>query len=209
MDSKAFAQQRADMVRFQIKGRGVADKRVLSAMGQVPRHLFVPEALQSEAYADHPLPIGAEQTISQPYMVALMSESLALPVGAKVLEVGAGCGYQSAVLQAMGYQVRSIERIPQLVELANKNLRAAGFSPLVELGDGYLGLSESAQFDGALVAAAAPQVPPALLRQVSPGGVLVIPLGEVNQTLYRLSRTEKSYTKQRLCAVRFVPLVAP
>ena len=186
-----YSEARGAMVARQLKGRGIAEARVLAAMGKVPRHLFVPPELAAKAYGDYPLPIGQEQTISQPYIVALMSQWAAVKPGDKVLEVGTGSGYQAAVLAELTDKVFSIEIKPELARSAAARLKELGYGRVrVKSGDGYLGWPEEAPFDAILVTAAAPEVPPALAAQLKEGGRLVIPLGEAGgtQTLVRLRK---------------------
>src|SRR5438477_12919320 len=181
----AFERERTRMVDEQLAGRGIADERVLAAMRKVPRHLFVDEALRDRAYGDHALPIGEEQTISQPYIVALMTSLLALTGKEKVLEVGTGSGYQAAVLAATARRVCSIERLPRLAQRARALLDGLGYSNLwVRVGSGTLGWPDEAPFDRILVAAGGPAVPPPLFAQPAPGGRMVLPLGDLEaQTL--------------------------
>ena len=200
---------RRAMVEHQIAGRGVRDPRVLEAMGEVPRELFVPAAESHEAYEDHPLPIGEGQTISQPYVVALMAEAVEVSPGDRVLEIGAGSGYGAAVLGRMGARVWTIERHLPLDEAARRSLTAAG-SPDVEVvhGDGSVGLAEHAPYDAIVVTAAGPEVPSALLDQLAEGGRLVMPVGDpYAQDLVRLRRRGDTVTRESLGAVRFVPLL--
>jgi protein-L-isoaspartate(D-aspartate) O-methyltransferase len=173
------------MVDEQLIRRGIADARVIDAMRRVPRHLFVEEALRDRAYGDHPLPIGEHQTISQPYIVALMSSLLALEGGEKVLEVGTGSGYQTAVLAALARRVCSIERLPSLAARARGIIEGLGITNVwIRVGNGTLGWPDEAPFDRILVAAGGPAVPPPLLQQLADGGRLVIPLGDATgQTL--------------------------
>jgi protein-L-isoaspartate(D-aspartate) O-methyltransferase len=195
-----------------LREQGIADERVLEAMATVPRHLFVDEALASRAYEDSALPIGFGQTISQPYAVARMLEALAggRALG-KVLEVGTGCGYQAAVLASLAAEVYSVERVKELHERARANLRHLRLKNLrLVHGDGNLGLEKAAPFDAIIVAAAAAQVPQALLRQLAPGGRMVLPLrgtGSGPQRLVRVERDRRgAYTETPLDPVRFVPL---
>jgi protein-L-isoaspartate(D-aspartate) O-methyltransferase len=198
---------RADMVKEQIAARGVEDARVLDAMRSVPRHRFVPEAVRDRAYDDHPLAIGRRQTISQPYIVAAMTELLAPEPEDVVLEIGTGSGYQAAVLSKLVKQVYSIEILPELAESAKRTLRENGFDNVdVIVGDGYRGLPEHAPFEGILVTAAPADVPPALVDQLAVGGRLVIPVGEWTQDLIVIEKTEKGITRRNVLPVRFVPM---
>ncbi len=202
------SQRTRDRMVARLREQGVADEMVLAAMGAVPRHLFVDQALASRAYEDSALPIGFEQTISQPYVVARMAEAARAgrELG-RVLEVGTGCGYQAAVLARLAREVYSIERIQPLAEKARANLRPMRISNLRMVhGDGYKGLPEVAPFDAIIVAAAAPQVPQALLEQIGVGGRLVMPVGTTSQHLLLIERTAQGYKETRLEAVRFVPL---
>jgi protein-L-isoaspartate(D-aspartate) O-methyltransferase len=202
---------RARMVAEQIVARGVADPRVVAAMEAVPRHQFVPGALVGRAYDDTPLPIGDEQTISQPYVVALMCEALRLPIGpARVLEVGTGSGYQAAVLAAMGARVVTVERQARLAAAARALL--AGLRDddrvIVVEGDGTLGWPAGAPYDGIVVAAAAPAIPRPLLAQLAPGARLVLPLGGDDvQSLVAIRREDDRLVEEVLGECRFVRLV--
>jgi protein-L-isoaspartate(D-aspartate) O-methyltransferase len=203
-----LAEERERMVRAQIEGRGVRDPRVLEALREVPRHRFVPEHLQGSAYDDGPLPIGHGQTISQPYIVAVMTELLAPEPDDVVLDVGTGSGYQAAVLGKLVKQVYSIEIVPALAEEARARLAALGYANVeVRVGDGWKGLPEHAPYAGILVAAAPPEVPQALLDQLAPGGRLVIPVGEWDQDLRVYERTPRGIEERTIFGVRFVPLV--
>ena len=207
-DSDDPARARERMVREQIEARGVTDARTLAAMRAVERHRFVPPELADLAYADHPLPIGSGQTISQPYIVAVMTEALALHGGEKVLEIGTGSGYQAAVLAAIGAKVYTIEIVPALADEARARLARLGYRAVqVRQGNGWKGWPEEAPFDAILVTAAAPEVPEALRRQLRDGGRLVLPVGEADQELRVLTRQGDAYHEQRLFPVRFVPLV--
>jgi protein-L-isoaspartate(D-aspartate) O-methyltransferase len=200
------------MVARQLRDRGITDPRVLAAMGKVPRHLFVPPDLASQAYEDHPLPIGQGQTISQPYIVALMSQWAEVKPGDRVLEVGTGSGYQAAVLGELTDRVFSVEIRPELAGAATARLAELGYRQVrVKTGDGYQGWSEEAPFDAILVTAAAPAVPPALKEQLKEGGRLVIPLEESkwNQVLLRLRKVKGELQEEERLPVRFVPLVQP
>ena len=189
---------------------GIRDVRVLDAMRSVPRHLFVPEALQSRAYGDHALPIAANQTISQPFIVARMSELLELDDRSRVLEIGAGSGYQTAVLARLAAQVYAIERIGELARVAQARIRQLGiYNATVKCFDGTLGWSAHAPYDGILVAAGGPDVPEPLLAQLKIDGRLVIPIGDTreSQRLIRFIRTEKGYAEEDHGACAFVPLI--
>ncbi len=207
---KNYSIARRRMVEEQVIARGVKDPRVTAAMLQVPRHKFVEEAMESQAYQDAPLPIGERQTISQPYMVAVMSEALALDGTDKVLEVGTGSGYQAAVLALLADRVFSLERIPALARRARKVLDSCGYSKVnIRLADGTLGWQEMAPFDAIIVTAGAPNVPQGYLDQLAVGGRLVIPVGDrTNQVLMRITRVaETEFKEEQLLGCRFVPLV--
>jgi protein-L-isoaspartate(D-aspartate) O-methyltransferase len=203
-----FAARQA-MVQNQLEGRDITDARVMEAMREVPRHLFVPPAWRSEAYSDKPLPIGEEQTISQPYMVAVMLQQLALQGGERVLEVGTGSGYQAAVLSRLAGQVYSLEYFPALATRARSLLHRLGYTNVqVLVGDGGLGLPEYAPYDGIVVAAAAPGPPPPLLTQLAAGGRMVIPVGTMGrQELLCITKQAAGYHEQRSVPCRFVPLL--
>jgi protein-L-isoaspartate(D-aspartate) O-methyltransferase len=201
-------------LREQVAALGVRDERVLAAIEAVPRALFVPEALRDEADADRPLPIGAGQTISQPFIVAFMTEGLGLGGGERVLEVGTGSGYQTAVLAALAREVFSIELLPELAERARALLhdRLGLRHVRLRVGDGRAGWPEAAPFDGIIVTAAPAEIPPALLAQLAPGGRLVIPVGahpDAQRLLLCRRDADGRTTAQDLLGVRFVPLVAP
>jgi len=199
------------MVDLQLYRRGIADERVLAAMGRVPRELFVPEEVREAAYADAALPIGDGQTISQPYMVALICEQLALHGTERVLDVGTGSGYQAAVLAELAAEVHTIERIPELAQRASETLAAAGYGERVQLhlGDGSRGVPEHAPFAGIAVAAAALEPPPSLYEQLEPRGRLVVPVGGAGgQWLEVVVRTPEGPAVLRSVPCRFVPLVA-
>jgi len=200
--------ERADMVRRQIEARGVRDAQVLDAMRKVPRHRFVPEQQRSHAYEDRPLPIGHQQTISQPYIVALMTELADVKPGDTVLEVGTGSGYQAAVLAQMGAQVFSIEIIEPLAKKASALLSDLGYGKQVHVrhGDGYAGWPEHAPFDAVIVTAAPPRVPEPLKQQLKVGGRLVIPVGKHYQSLIRLTRTRSGFRQESVAPVQFVPM---
>ena len=197
------------MVSEQLQRRGILDPRVLRAVGKVPRHLFVDEALVGRAYGDHPLPIGDGQTISQPYMVALMTEALELHGHERVLEIGTGCGYQTAVLAEVCGKVFSVERLKSLADRATRRLDSLGYyNVLVRVADGSLGWKEEAPFDAILVAAAAPTIPQALVDQLAPKGRLIVPVGDVyTQSLRKGVREEAGMRWSDLGGCVFVKLV--
>ncbi|PHQ26989.1 protein-L-isoaspartate O-methyltransferase [Marinobacter guineae] len=206
-----FASRRASMVDYQLVARGIESPLVLEAMGRVAREKFVPKSMQDCAYDDGPLPIGAGQTISQPYVVALMTEALNLQGGEKVLDIGTGSGYAAAVLACIASEVFSMERVPELAERASSTLVSEGFdNVVVRCGDGTLGWPEHQPFDGIVVAAGAPVVPEALKHQLAVGGHLVIPVGSEHsvQSLLRITRlAESEFRTEDFGAVRFVPLL--
>jgi protein-L-isoaspartate(D-aspartate) O-methyltransferase len=198
---------RMEMVDEQLRARGIRDPRVLDAMTRVPRHAFVPEAGQQEAYGDHPLPIGHGQTISQPYIVAFMSEALRLEPAHRVLEIGTGSGYQAAVLGELAGEVYTIEIIPELAERARKTLAENGADNVtVRTGNGYLGWPEHAPYDRIMVTAAPDDVPPALVEQLKVGGLMAIPVGVGVQELRVLRRTPAGLETIDTLPVRFVPM---
>jgi protein-L-isoaspartate(D-aspartate) O-methyltransferase len=203
-----FAEARRRMVEEQIRARGVTDPAVLAALQSVPRHLFVPEDERASAYADRPLPIGSGQTISQPYIVGLMSSLLNLKPGARVLEVGTGSGYQAAVLSRLATEVYSIEILKPLGERARNTLASLGYRNIhLRIGDGYKGWPEAAPFDGIIVTAAPPRIPEPLLQQLKVGGRLVIPVGEGYQDLLVLTkRADGGFDRSSVLPVRFVPM---
>ncbi|HSN92832.1 MAG TPA: protein-L-isoaspartate(D-aspartate) O-methyltransferase [Anaeromyxobacteraceae bacterium] len=195
------------MVETQIAARGVSDPRVLAAMRKVERHLFVPETLRGEAYGDFPLPIGHGQTISQPYIVALMTELARVRPGGRVLEIGTGSGYQAAILAALAREVYSIEIVEPLAREAADRLRRLGCRNVsVRAGDGYRGWPEKAPFDAILVTAAPPRIPEPLLEQLATGGRLVAPVGEEVQDLVLVEKTAQGLRRSRIAPVRFVPM---
>jgi protein-L-isoaspartate(D-aspartate) O-methyltransferase len=206
-DDAAFARAREAMVATQIAARGVKDPKTLAAMRKVQRHLFVPEAARGQAYEDHPLGIGHGQTISQPYIVAFMTEALGLRGGETVLEVGTGSGYQAAVLAEIAARVYTIEIVASLAEEARERLARLGYLNVeVRAGDGYQGWPEKAPFDAVIVTAAAPRVPEPLKQQLKDGGRLVIPVGEEYQELMVITRRGNAYAENRVLPVRFVPM---
>jgi protein-L-isoaspartate(D-aspartate) O-methyltransferase len=204
-----FPKARLKMVEEQIVSRGIKDPRVIAAMKKVPRHLFVEEALESQAYNDHPLPIGEKQTISQPYMVALMTEALQLKEKERVLEIGAGSGYQTAILAELAEKVFSIERIRSLAIKARQLLYELGYYNVeIKIFDGTYGWMEERPFDAIIVTAGAPDIPQPLLDQLAMGGRLVIPVGDAQvQDLIRVTRTEEGIKKEDLGGCRFVKLI--
>jgi len=207
-----YAAQRQQMVEEQIKARGVTDQRVLTAMLTVPRHRFVLDAYLAQAYADRPLPIGYGQTISQPYIVALMSAEAEVRPGERVLEVGTGSGYQAAILAELTDQVYTIEIIEPLARAAAQRLKELGYGRIrTRTGDGYLGWPEAAPFDAILVTAAPDHVPPPLVSQLKEGGRMVVPVGPPGlvQTLWRIAKQNGKLEFTNLGSVLFVPLVRP
>lgn len=198
---------RLQMVDQQIIRRDITDPNVLEAMRTVPRHLFVPEGYRNEAYHDGPLPIGKGQTISQPYIVAIMTELLQIDSTSKVLEIGTGSGYQAAVLAEISDSVYSIEIIPALAHHADSLLDSLGYGMVqVRAGDGYKGWPEAAPFDAVIVTAAAPKIPQPLIEQLKPGGRMVIPVGELTQELMLITKSEDEFIKRSIIPVRFVPM---
>jgi len=197
------------MVRHQIAFRGIRDQRVLKAMMEIPRHLFVPEEHLEEAYNDHPLPIGHGQTISQPFMVALMTEALELKGEEKVLEIGTGSGYQAAILALLAKEVYTVERIQALYISAMERLRSLGFANVYfKLFDGTLGWEEHSPYDAIMVTAGAPSVPQPLLNQLKDGGRLVIPVGEKHdQELIKITKFGQREIRENLGGCRFVDLI--
>ncbi len=195
------------MVDEQLRARGIKDPRVLEAMARVPRHLFVPEGQRDEAYGDFPLPIGHGQTISQPYIVAFMTEALRLEPTHRVLEIGTGSGYQAAVLAELAGQVFTIEIIEELAASARRTLSEAGYTNVtVRTGNGYLGWLEHAPYDRIMVTAAPENVPPALVEQLKIDGLMAIPVGSLTQELRVLRRTSSGLETLVTLPVRFVPM---
>lgn len=210
MNAVDFVSKRLQMVDQQLITRGIADPEVLAAMRTVPRHLFVPESLQAEAYADTPLPIGHGQTISQPYVVASMTEQLRLIHSSKVLEIGTGCGYQTAVLAEIAAEVISIEIVAELHREATKRLQSLAYRNVKTfLNDGNFGWESEAPYDAILVAATAPDIPPELIRQLRDPGRMVLPVSERSSDLQQLmliTKIDGEVRQEQLYAVRFVPL---
>ncbi len=204
-----YLKARTWMVNRQIRARGIRDSKVLEAMAKVPRHEFVPEAYRDMAYSDTPLPIGEGQTISQPYIVALMTEALELNLGDRVLEVGTGSGYHAAVLSEIAKEVYAIEIIESLGRTAEERLKRLGYKNVkVRIGDGYLGWQEYAPFDAIIVTCAPEHIPQPLVEQLAEGGRMVIPVGEEDriQTLFLLKKEEGEIRQKALIPVRFVPM---
>jgi protein-L-isoaspartate(D-aspartate) O-methyltransferase len=209
IQSDPFASDRQRMVEYQLRGRGIRDGRVLDAMARVPRHEFVPERFQAQAYEDHPIPIGYGQTISQPYIVALMLEALALEPTDKVLEIGTGSGYQTALLAELAASVYSIERHAGLAQNAERVLAKLGYTNIVVLvGDGSEGLPQHAPFDAIIVSAAAPELPSTLVAQLRDGGRMVVPVGPAHaQELQLVQKQQGQLLVSYLEGCRFVPLI--
>src|SRR5687768_8018934 len=202
-----FDKQRERMVAEQLAGRDIRDARVLDAMRKVPRHLFVPASMRGSAYQDSPLPIGNDQTISQPYIVAYMTQALELKPTHKVLEIGTGSGYQAAVLSELAAQVYTIEIVGELATRATEALAAAGYRNVhVRHGDGYAGWPEHAPFDAIMVTAAPDHVPEPLVQQLAAGGRMIIPVGDRYQELRLIQKTENGLVERSTIPVRFVPL---
>lgn len=203
-----YLERRRDMVESQMEARGLTNPRVLQAMLQVPRHLFVPDDSMAAAYGDHPLSIGCGQTISQPYIVAYMIEALRLKEDDKVLEIGTGSGYEAAILSKMVKEVYSLEVVRDLAESAQRRLHQLGYSGVhIYHRDGFQGLNEQAPYDAIIVSAAPAEVPQNLIDQMTIGGRMIIPVGSVFQELYLVTKGEKGIDQKRLLPVQFVPMV--
>lgn len=209
MQNNNYEKARARMVREQLVPRGITDPRVLHAMNTVPRHLFVEDALHAQAYGDFPLPIGEGQTISQPYIVALMTQALQLKGHETILEIGTGCGYQTAVLAALAERVYTVERIKSLMVIARKRFDQLHLLNVVcKIDDGTLGWPEKGPYDAIMVTAAGPQVPPPLIDQLADPGVMVIPVGDrISQELLVVSKEGGEVSSKSIERVRFVSLV--
>jgi protein-L-isoaspartate(D-aspartate) O-methyltransferase len=207
---KNYAEERESMVAKQIESRGIKDAQVLEAMKKVPRHMFVPENMRKFAYNDEPLPIGKGQTISQPYIVAYMTEALQLSSEGRVLEVGTGSGYQAAILAEIVKDVYTVEIIDELSKNAKGVLEAEGYTNIhFRVGDGADGWEENAPYDAIMVTAAPPEVPKALQDQLTAGGRMIVPVGDAFQELVLIIREKRKFRKKTLLPVRFVPLVKP
>jgi protein-L-isoaspartate(D-aspartate) O-methyltransferase len=205
-----WRQQAEKMVQIQIEARGVSDAKVLKVMRETPRHLFVPEEVRNMAYLDQPLPIGYQQTISQPYIVALMTELLELEGDEKVLEIGTGSGYQAAVLSQLARSVYTMEIVEPLAISSAALLQQQGYDNIeVRYGDGYKGWPEQAPFDRIIVTAAPEEIPQALVDQLAVGGRMVLPVGTHYQELVLLTKNQKRVTRKDIIPVRFVPMVKP
>jgi protein-L-isoaspartate(D-aspartate) O-methyltransferase len=199
--------ERAAMVDEQLRARDIRSPRVLDAMGRVPRHLFVPEPQRGHAYGDHPLPIGYGQTISQPYIVAFMTQAIDVRATDRVLEIGTGSGYQAAILGEVANEIYTIEIVTPLADRARETLASLGYRNIqVRAGNGYLGWPEQAPFDRIIVTAAPDDVPPALVEQLKPGGLMAIPVGDLSQELRILRKTATGLETLETLPVRFVPM---
>lgn len=206
-DNNIDVEKRWDMIEKQIISRGIQDPRLIQAMIKIPRHKFVPANLREYAYGDNPIPIGMDQTISQPYIVALMTELLKLKEGEKVLEVGTGSGYQTAILAEMGCEVFTIEIVESLVEKAKQVLESLGYKKIhYKSGDGYSGWPEHAPFDAIIVTAAPDHIPQPLIEQLKVNGRMVIPVGDLYQELILIKKREKRVEMKTVTPVRFVPM---
>jgi protein-L-isoaspartate(D-aspartate) O-methyltransferase len=210
MKEPDFDMMRNAMLEEQLIGRGISDKKVLEAFRRVPRHEFVGKDFLQSAYNDYPLPIGENQTISQPYMVALMTESLKLTVGERILEIGTGSGYQAAILAELVKEVYSVERFQNLADTASSILGRLGYKNVkIRAGDGTLGWEEFAPYDGIIVTAGAPGIPESLIKQLKDGGRLVIPIGSsgFGQILTLVEKIGKTIRTSEICGCMFVPLI--
>lgn len=206
-DNNVYAQKRWEMVETQIISRGIRDSKLIRAMLKIPRHKFVPENLRDIAYGDNPLPVGIEQTISQPYIVALMTELLRLNSGEKVLEVGTGSGYQTAILAEMRCKVYTIEILEPLSEKAQQVLKSLGYEDIhYKIGDGYRGWPQFAPFDAIIVTAAPDHMPQPLIEQLNTNGRMIIPVGAQYQELLLIKKTDKGTDMKTVTPVRFVPM---
>jgi len=207
-DNQEWKQKAANMVEEQIVARGITNPDVVEAMKNTPRHRFMPENVRGKAYDDYPLPIGYEQTISQPYIVALMTKLLDLTGTERVLEIGTGSGYQAAILSRLADSVYTIEIVKELADRAEKTLYESGYDNVyVKHGDGYEGWEEFAPFDRIILTAAPPEVPPKLIEQLAVGGTMILPVGENSQNLVEINKTQQGTTRNIITGVRFVPMV--
>ncbi|MCZ6555701.1 MAG: protein-L-isoaspartate(D-aspartate) O-methyltransferase [Candidatus Dadabacteria bacterium] len=207
IDEDRYIERRWDMVENQIVSRGINDARVIKAMLKVKRHLFVPKEYLDSAYSDKPIPIEKEQTVSQPYMVALMTELLNSSPGKKILEIGTGSGYQSAILAETGCDLYTIEIIEDTAANARKTLEKLGYSNIkYRIGDGYKGWEKNAPFEGIIVTAAPADIPDKLIEQLSQGGRMIIPVGDLSQELLLIENTNEGVKRKKITAVRFVPM---
>ena len=207
IDEDRYIERRWDMVENQIVSRGINDARVIKAMLKVKRHLFVPKEYLDSAYSDKPIPIEKEQTVSQPYMVALMTELLNPSPGKKILEIGTGSGYQSAILAETGCDLYTIEIIEDIAANARKTLEKLGYSNIkYRIGDGYKGWEKNAPFEGIIVTAAPADIPDKLIEQLSQGGRMIIPVGDLSQELLLIENTNEGVKRKKITAVRFVPM---
>ena len=207
IDEDRYIERRWDMVENQIVSRGIQDARVIKAMLKVKRHLFVPKEYLDSAYSDKPIPIEKKQTVSQPYMVALMTELLNSSPGKKILEIGTGSGYQSAILAETGCDLYTIEIIEDIAVNARKTLEKLGYSNIkYRIGDGYRGWEENAPFEGIIVTAAPAVIPDKLIEQLSQGGRMIIPVGDLSQELLLIENTNEGVKRKKITAVRFVPM---
>ena len=203
-----YKRERREMVEQQIRARGIENESVLSAMMKVPRHKFVPDTLVKEAYIDSPLPIGLNQTISQPFIVAYMTDAADISKNDKVLEIGTGSGYQAAILGELAKEVHTIEIVPELAERSTQILQQLGYKNVfVKAGNGYLGIPERAPFDAIVVTAAPDEIPQTLIDQLAVDGKMVIPVGTENQEMLVIKKTKKGVTEKRTMKVRFVPMM--
>lgn len=206
-DNNVDVEKRWGMVEKQIISRGIQDSQLIRAMIRIPRHKFIPEDLREHAYGDNPIPIGMDQTISQPYIVALMTELLKLQEGEKVLEVGTGSGYQTAILAEMECEVYTMEILEPLVEKARQVLESLGYKKIhYRIGDGYIGWQEHSPFDAIIVTAAPEHIPQPLIEQLKVNGKMIIPVGDMNQELILIKKTEKRIEMKTVTPVRFVPM---
>ena len=203
-----FELERRQMVKYQLRDRGIQNERVLAAMSKVPRHQFVDSSWRDLAYSDRPLPIGHQQTISQPYIVAYMTEAAEISPDAKVLEIGTGCGYQAAILGEIAQQVYSIEIIPLLATRTRRTLSQLGYKNIeVKTGDGYQGWAEHAPYDAIIVTAAPKHIPQPLIDQLAINGKMLIPVGTWHQEIFVLTKTQNGMVEERTLPVRFVPMI--